>query len=676
MGCSGSKKQKPEPGQPENEGARKQDAEAKQQRAKNEEKRPAKALNQQSGKSPEHKDEPVRHAGAVRLEPVRQPSADSDTVEEVTTPHLFAAELAAQQVFNQGDRISGDVDCFLCGGTGQRQVERTEPMPAIPTKISPLRRSATIIPADGGELASHTQGASGGGASGLQRAISLTTYLAAGKRNDGNVTAEKEDAIASSTEVQLPFERAQSIPLQAVEDLQTEQKAAGGDPGTNDTSSKSVTFKFRRTGKNSFERVIIDSAVCWVCEGSGKQSAYVDQLRWCPQASPRAEETKDAPDCLSCWCVPAEYSLSTTCDHFFCQTCVGVALKDIMDRGKFPAYCPFCQAEAGEGKEPPRGAITGKVLTFLAQRDVITKEFQFRFMLQTHELKRPYFKCPAKCGRLLMEAKEIRWMGPRNAPYTAPGECPCGALVCMSCHKQLQPNEVPQHHCAVGTLAREMDLEMLEMLHDRGIRKCPKCGALIEKNMGCHIMMCGTNAHGNVEVARRMGGCGYEGHWKTFLPLITRNVLNPGNDKRKHSSAAENQPLLGSSSCWRAESDDAQQWSSMDVGSAREIVGVQVQGRSANTPDANQWWRLTKLKVSTSMDGTRFTPVDGGKVFDGPEDAWTKKDVLFSKPITTRHVRIEAVSWWKHVAGRFGVLVPGIKETELAAGKGGGKKAE
>jgi hypothetical protein len=82
----------------------------------------------------------------------------------------------------------------------------------------------------------------------------------------------------------------------------------------------------------------------------------------------------------------------------------------MMEEGAFvdnKAFCPLCKMEAGQGKTPPVGQISGKALTFLERRGIIDQQFQFRFMLQLHEIRRHYFDCPSiTCDNRLMEVSE------------------------------------------------------------------------------------------------------------------------------------------------------------------------------------------------------------------------------------------------------------------------------
>ena len=49
---------------------------------------------------------------------------------------------------------------------------------------------------------------------------------------------------------------------------------------------------------------------------------------------------------------------------FFCQECIQYHLKTVMNSGKFPGYCPVCEASAPKGEVPRYGKIIGKVCHF------------------------------------------------------------------------------------------------------------------------------------------------------------------------------------------------------------------------------------------------------------------------------------------------------------------------
>jgi len=106
---------------------------------------------------------------------------------------------------------------------------------------------------------------------------------------------------------------------------------------------------------------------------------------------------------------------------------------------------------------------------------------------------------------------------------------------------------------------------------------------------------------------------------------------------------------LDSAQAWSARTNAKGQWWQIDAGSAKQVVGVRTQGRSGGTD--NQ--RVTAYKVLTSLDGSTWTAVDGGKVFKGNEaNSNTVVATKFSKPVTARYVRIIVESWKHHVSMR------------------------
>ena len=134
-------------------------------------------------------------------------------------------------------------------------------------------------------------------------------------------------------------------------------------------------------------------------------------------------------------------------------------------------------------------------------------------------------------------------------------------------------------------------------------------------------------------------------------------IDNPGYSQCKASTVWSNDPIgrshglgrLDSSQAWSARTNRKGEWWQIDEGSAKPIMGVRTQGRRGGTD--NQ--RVTAYKVSTSLDGKTWVPVDGGKVF-GANVARSDTTVAskFSKPVMARYVRIIAESWRYHVSMR------------------------
>ena len=179
---------------------------------------------------------------------------------------------------------------------------------------------------------------------------------------------------------------------------------------------------------------------CWVCEGSGRTSKWLAGFEAVNEEEPVNEE---AMLCRVCFC-DSEFGLSTECSHYYCRECIVGSLEAVVDTAQFPAQCPQCRVEQESVAEKERtGWIEGSALGFLAQREVITADFQFRFMKEQNRIAansddKKYFTCPAKCGRFLLEAKPSY----KNMSYEGQSMrlmqmalCPCGTCLCPRCHK-------------------------------------------------------------------------------------------------------------------------------------------------------------------------------------------------------------------------------------------------
>ena len=86
-----------------------------------------------------------------------------------------------------------------------------------------------------------------------------------------------------------------------------------------------------------------------------------------------------------------------------------------------------------------------------------------------------------------------------------PGLCPCGQFVCMNCKTKLNIHTAKHHKCIVKTEKNEVDEATLKLLEQTG-KVCPNCELIVQKNGGCDVVMCGTNAHGRILDALKAGG--------------------------------------------------------------------------------------------------------------------------------------------------------------------------
>jgi hypothetical protein len=96
----------------------------------------------------------------------------------------------------------------------------------------------------------------------------------------------------------------------------------------------------------------------------------------------------------------------------------------------------------------------------------------------------------------------------------------------------------------------------------------------------------------------------------------------------------------------------------MDTGKVQTIVGVVTQGAG------NGFWgwpynqyRVTAFWVKVSDDGSSWTNVECGKIFDGNSDTNTPLQTVFLRPVSARYVRIVPHSWYWGPGLRAAVLV-------------------
>ena len=146
---------------------------------------------------------------------------------------------------------------------------------------------------------------------------------------------------------------------------------------------------------------------------------------------------------------------------------------------------------------------------------------------------------------------------------------------------------------------------------------------------------------------------------EAFEPVRPLATLNPTETARSYSSVHNNDPVgtghhrskLDSPQGWSTiGSSPSGQWMTIDLGAVTSIVGVITQGRA----NSNQW--VTAYSVSTSTDGTTFTPVPGASSLTGNTDHSTPVSNLFGAPVLARHVRITPLAMNAWTSMRAAVL--------------------
>ncbi len=304
---------------------------------------------------------------------------------------------------------------------------------------------------------------------------------------------------------------------------------------TNTTNSNFHRKLLRRLD----ERRLLASSECWLCRGTGYTSKWmeneIDYLmkRYADKeelALANVSEVKDSDEtkvlCALCLTERAKYGMSLECEHLYCDDCISRSLESMLYVGQFPPYCVQCRAESAvqdpQAKLPSIGEITRPALTFLRERSVITKEFQYRFLagMKRKEGKEEEFKvfpCPTNCGSFIFKGEQIYELK-KSKLYARLGLCACGTPVCQECEEAF-PCEL-LHACKsapsnLDTISKSKQTfdENAALVANIG-KKCPVCGLFIQKDEGCDYMMCGDKSHGCLADALRNGGCGISFKWE------------------------------------------------------------------------------------------------------------------------------------------------------------------
>jgi hypothetical protein len=461
------------------------------------------------------------------LQIMKQATLDENTVETMTLPSEYSKEMQNLMFLE----TPGENPCFLCKGTGLRYVAM-ETVYGKPERSS--RHSAAALFAEA-EIEDRDDGA------GTVRGVDFTDL---GERlkadleyqEGGGKNGEEKGSWGSSLYNKVATGARWATGSHEEDTDGNERKRDdGGDKSMGDSARKPAAddhdepFKTHSGNKvaPSPEEVLRHQRSeqceeCWVCMGTGKMNNMATAMKRNLDNEKGGEE---ADECLICYCDPQQYGISTECSHFFCETCIKLQLDTIMNSGKFPGYCPICEANAPKGEAPRYGKITGKAMTFLQRHGIVTKEFQFRFMRkQTEQEGNSFFACPGKCGNYLVDADPTYVLRSSGEVATKIEKCPCGQGVCLQCHEAVPDKKIESHTCPSDKRSRAHDdVATLELMKKLG-KKCPNCNMFIVKNSGCDVMMCGDKAHGDLRRAIKNGGCGQTFYWtslKTFEDTIT-----------------------------------------------------------------------------------------------------------------------------------------------------------
>jgi len=131
---------------------------------------------------------------------------------------------------------------------------------------------------------------------------------------------------------------------------------------------------------------------------------------------------------------------------------------------------------------------------------------------------------------------------------------------------------------------------------------------------------------------------------------------NPVEAQRSYSSVYSNEApgygharsMLDSAQAWSPARPAVNEWMQIDLGVVKSVVGVVTQGRGHGQ-------RVTGYTVSTSTDGSTWTPVNNAQQFSGNTDQGTKVPHRFS-PIDARYVRFYVKTWNSWPSMRAGII--------------------
>ncbi|KAK8068339.1 hypothetical protein PG996_007451 [Apiospora saccharicola] len=209
------------------------------------------------------------------------------------------------------------------------------------------------------------------------------------------------------------------------------------------------------------------------------------------------QDTPEANDCAVCWS-PAEEPVLTSCGHMYCGDCfLGLCQSsfsvDTIAKGGEEAMVR-CRGDSDR-------CHTVLGLTELEENLATEKlEGLLAASFAAHVAKRPleYRYCPTPdCGNIYRVAAVVSSSDAPSTtakvvakPFTCSG---CLQMTCTRCHEDHDGAAVSCAAYAAQSAAektREVDAATGELMHQLGIKACPKCRTHIEKTFGCDHMLC------------------------------------------------------------------------------------------------------------------------------------------------------------------------------------------
>lgn len=187
--------------------------------------------------------------------------------------------------------------------------------------------------------------------------------------------------------------------------------------------------------------------------------AAVEALRHANQLQGRRFNIANCPVCFSAVTSPAKLP----CGHSWCRSCLRNYLLSSIENRNFPLTCLGDEAKCSQR------------ISLAVARDVLSPSdfeavMQASFLTYVHARPKEFHYCPTPdCPQIY-----------RSAPSNTVLQCPsCLLRICPTCH-------VEEHPGLLCPDEERAEKQFNEWAEANGVKKCPGCKALIEKNEGCN----------------------------------------------------------------------------------------------------------------------------------------------------------------------------------------------
>ena len=202
---------------------------------------------------------------------------------------------------------------------------------------------------------------------------------------------------------------------------------------------------------------------------SGKRESFLKSpvtRRISTLVVPAREET-----CPICWESKMVYTLE--CSHFYCVSCLSVALETKIKNGevlRIPCFNPMCLTD-----------ISRDDIQKCVSESVFAKYNQFIYLTNLRENPNIRY-CPvSNCSTLITNASS----------FDSIVVCPtCSFEFCFSCGRQWHPELSCSENEEILKLEQTDDAMLLQWIEEHKTKPCPQCKVHIEKNGGCnHVII-------------------------------------------------------------------------------------------------------------------------------------------------------------------------------------------